>query len=383
MDQAKLWLFLAEDYSITISFSDATGASDLFSASGFSHASPITFTFTLDSASSGNELTINVTPQPPSGLQADAMTSGGLKTHLSWNAVSGASIYRVYGRNTDEPYFSQIGQTSGLYFDTNDPWAQNSSITTRVYAVSAVKSDGTESFFSNVAENNDRDHDGLTDGNEAALGTDPNNPDTDGDGLKDGEEYILGTNPLLADTDGDGYSDYTEVQAGSDPLDANSIPCKLPSTPGLISPSDGAPNVSITTTLDWSDVSGTTSYDVQVCSDNSCSSIVNSGNITGSQWTVSPALSLHTTYYWRVRAINSCGDSSWSDIWSFTTAACIRGDVNRDGSINASDLQLTVNVILGIPECTLLKYPCADVNQDGESDVLDLQSLINIILFGT
>jgi len=92
------------------------------------------------------------------------------------------------------------------------------------HAVTAVKSDGTESFFSNLAQNNNRDHDGLTDEEEVSGGTNPNNPDSDGDCLNDGKETSYGTNPLVKDTDGDGYNDYIEIKWQSDPLDPSSVP---------------------------------------------------------------------------------------------------------------------------------------------------------------
>lgn len=95
--------------------------------------------------------------------------------------------------------------------------------------------------------------------------------------------------------------------------------CTLPSTPILISPYNGQTGISTNPTLDWSDVYSANSYDVQVCSDNGCSSVVRSANIVSSQWTVSPALNQGTTYYWRVRANNSCGPGNWSSAWSFTT----------------------------------------------------------------
>ena len=169
---------------------------------------------------------MNATPLPPTGLQADAVDSGGLKTRLTWTASGSVGVtgYRIYSRAIDEPYLAQIGTSTSTTFDTGDPWAENSSIKTHLYAVSAVKGDGTESFLSNMAQNDDRDHDDLTDEQETSLGTNVSNPDSDGDGLTDGEEYIRGTNPLLADTDGDGYSDYLEVQNGTDPLDPNSPP---------------------------------------------------------------------------------------------------------------------------------------------------------------
>jgi hypothetical protein len=95
--------------------------------------------------------------------------------------------------------------------------------------------------------------------------------------------------------------------------------CTPPNIPVLSSPQNGATGVATTPFLDWGDVSGATSYDVQVCSDSNCSSVVRSANVTESQWIVSPALVKGTTYYWRVRSVNACGPSSWSGIRSFTT----------------------------------------------------------------
>jgi hypothetical protein len=91
--------------------------------------------------------------------------------------------------------------------------------------------------------------------------------------------------------------------------------------PSLISPATGEANIVLTPTLYWGDISGSTSYDVQVCSDSSCSSVVRSANVTNSQWTVSPALT-SGTYYWQVRAKNTCGWSLWSEVWWFSTANC-------------------------------------------------------------
>jgi len=90
--------------------------------------------------------------------------------------------------------------------------------------VTAVKSDGTESFLAEWVRNDDRDHDGLTDEEETSFGSDMTKADTDNDGLNDVEEYLHGTSPLLKDTDGDHFSDYDEITQGTDPLDASSKP---------------------------------------------------------------------------------------------------------------------------------------------------------------
>ncbi|GBC84344.1 hypothetical protein HRbin11_00769 [bacterium HR11] len=115
--------------------------------------------------------------------------------------------------------------------------------------------------------------------------------------------------------------------------------CTAPSAPTLVSPANGATGVSTTPTLDWSDVTGATSYDVQVCSDSACATVVRSQTgLTASQWTVSPALNSATTYYWRARAVNSCGASAWSATWSFTTAsggACTPTGATYDATLKA------------------------------------------------
>jgi hypothetical protein len=213
-----------QNYPITIAYTD--GADSIQKDfQGFNHADTVFLTFNLNSASP-DKITINLNPLPPSNLGAEAVEDNGLKTQLSWNANTDPEVtgYNVYSKYEDEPYLSQIGTSSGSSYSTGHDWAASSSIKTRMYAITAKKADGSESFLSNWVANNDRDHDGLTDAEETALGTNLSNPDTDGDGLLDGEEYYLGTDPKLGDTDGDGYSDRVEVLAGSDPLDPTSIP---------------------------------------------------------------------------------------------------------------------------------------------------------------
>jgi hypothetical protein len=57
------------------------------------------------------------------------------------------------------------------------------------------------------------------------------------------------------------------------------------------------------------------------------------------------------------------------------------GDLNGDGGVNVLDLQLCINVFLGI-EIDPAIVAIADVNSDGIVDVLDIQRIANIILSG-
>lgn len=58
----------------------------------------------------------------------------------------------------------------------------------------------------------------------------------------------------------------------------------------------------------------------------------------------------------------------------------IRGDMNDDGGVDVTDVQLTVNVALGVTMDPPRKS--RDMNGDGMVNVLDVQLVVNIVLYG-
>ena len=174
----------------------------------FHHGGTSAFSFSLDAAAA-EPLTVNRLPAPPVNARAEAVAGTGWLTRIAWVAspTPGVNGYRVYGRSADEPFMTLVGTTSALALDTGAPWTGESGAPMRIYAVSALLPDGSESFLTDYIENNDRDHDGLRDSDEVALGTNPDLADSDGDGLTDSAEVRLGTNATVADTDGDGVKD--------------------------------------------------------------------------------------------------------------------------------------------------------------------------------
>jgi plastocyanin len=110
------------------------------------------------------------------------------------------------------------------------------------------------------------------------------------------------------------------VRANSN-FDPKGITICLPlSKSALLSPKNRGTNIATTPTLEWSDVNGVTSYEVQVGTDSKFTDIVASiTGLTDTRWFVAPALSNQTTYFWRVRAVNDCGSGPWSSTWSFRT----------------------------------------------------------------
>jgi hypothetical protein len=94
-------------------------------------------------------------------------------------------------------------------------------------------------------------------------------------------------------------------------------------TPVLSSPADGAADVAYTPTLRWDAASEALTYCLQVSTSISFTSmIVNDSTLKGTSKEIGP-LAGAKTYYWRVRAKNAFGTSSFSTVWSFTTGMFI------------------------------------------------------------
>ena len=74
--------------------------------------------------------------------------------------------------------------------------------------------------------------------------------------------------------------------------------------------------------LDWWDAAWADLYRVQLATNNIFNTpLVDQNNLSVSSYHLVSPLTPNTTYYWRVRAINSIGQSgAWSSIWSFRTA---------------------------------------------------------------
>ncbi len=87
--------------------------------------------------------------------------------------------------------------------------------------------------------------------------------------------------------------------------------CPTPAIPSLYSPGNGSTCVAYSpTSFDWSSVSDATGYEIYISP---------GGTYTTTSSSYSKTLSPNTTYTWKVRAVNDCGDGSWSSSRTFTT----------------------------------------------------------------
>lgn len=92
-----------------------------------------------------------------------------------------------------------------------------------------------------------------------------------------------------------------------------------PAIPNLTAPPNGSTGLSLTPTLDWDSLTTAAGYQVQLCKDSLFNATVFDTTNVSTAYMVVPAGVLHndTTYFWRVRAFNSGGNSGWSVIWNF------------------------------------------------------------------
>ena len=86
----------------------------------------------------------------------------------------------------------------------------------------------------------------------------------------------------------------------------------------LNSPANGANEVSLSISLNWEEQAIATSYEVEIATDVAFNTIVESSSLIFP--TYKPInLDAETTYFWRVKPINDCGEGVFSSPFSFTT----------------------------------------------------------------
>jgi hypothetical protein len=100
-------------------------------------------------------------------------------------------------------------------------------------------------------------------------------------------------------------------------------------------------------------------------------SLISTTTVKGTNLTIT-GLAPGTTYYARVK-----GKAGWSDAVSFTTPL-VKGDANRDNTIDVGDVTAIINIINGSTPSDLVRK-AADVNKDGKVDVGDVTGVINMI----
>lgn len=93
-----------------------------------------------------------------------------------------------------------------------------------------------------------------------------------------------------------------------------------PTVPVLLTPANAALGAAIAPTFTWAAQQTGTQYQFQVASDAGFNNIIAQSTNIGANSIGNIVLQPNTTYYWRVRGDNLCGEGPWSATYSFTTA---------------------------------------------------------------
>lgn len=121
---------------------------------------------------------------------------------------------------------------------------------------------------------------------------------------------------------------YDFTLEGTDGTESNSsgltlfVAAQVPAAPSPLSPIDGAGSTALSPIFTWTTIPGAT-YSIEIASDTAFANIIESAtNLTAASYQLGAVLPQTTTYYWRVRGTNVCGQGNWNaSPSSFTTGA--------------------------------------------------------------
>jgi gliding motility-associated-like protein len=97
----------------------------------------------------------------------------------------------------------------------------------------------------------------------------------------------------------------------------------------LLSPGNGLFSILAPYTMTWEELANADDYLIEVSSDSSFATIVESATVTTGTYTPS-ALVIGTQYWWRVTPSNGCGAGAPSDVWSFETIVMDCDNIDAD-----------------------------------------------------
>jgi len=284
---------------------------------------------------------------PTLSAPSDGATDQPTTSTLDWNSVSSADTYRVQLATTSDfssPVTDVSGLTatqyevSGLDYSTGYYW--------RVRASNSEGSGNWSSEWSFTTEEEPPSPPGtatLISPEDGVTGV-TTSPIFEWEAASDADSYrlLISTDEsfasLQADTAGittttlqvEGLDNATTYwwkviavnNAGETESETQSFTTEDTSLdqPQLVDPDDGATEQPTTLVLSWNAVDRADTYRLQLGSEEAFQTVeVDQSDITATEFTAEN-LNSGTTYYWRVRASNADGSSSWSEIRSFTTA---------------------------------------------------------------
>jgi hypothetical protein len=145
--------------------------------------------------------------------------------------------------------------------------------------------------------------------------------------------------------------------------------------PAIMTPANHATGIRSELTMAWSARKEARSYDLQLSNDSTfASGVINDLGLTSTTVCVT-GLSHGTTYFWRVRSVNSLDGGAYSDISSFRTKAA---SVIEVGEIRAADAVPILRHAAGVAMLTGDALEGADITGDGTVSAYDAAIVLHL-----
>src|SRR5690606_28760350 len=91
----------------------------------------------------------------------------------------------------------------------------------------------------------------------------------------------------------------------------------VPAAPDLSAPAHGSNGIAVTPTFVWEGVAGAVSYRLEVAEDAGFGTLVIDESVTTTSFTPAGTLNPDSPYFWRVTAMNACGNGIASTVFTF------------------------------------------------------------------
>lgn len=147
-------------------------------------------------------------------------------------------------------------------------------------------------------------------------------------------------------------------------------------TPILESPAAGAVNVPVNTMFQWTPVDGAESYELEISTQydftNPVVRLTGANAIPINAWQNPDQFAYNTTYYWRVRAINSDTVGSWSGAGVFATEAAEITQISTSSTITqtqATQTLISFTTVEKLTTTTYTQFPTITITQTRETAV--------------
>ena len=152
-------------------------------------------------------------------------------------------------------------------------------------------------------------------------------------------DVVFDGDPAFFKTSG-GYQKDGVYRLASVTITTDQTSIAKPAIPTAVSPVDGATNVASNVDLVWTADDTAPTYLIQVSTESGFGSLVVSKEQT------EPTLPLEglrkaKTYYWRIRASNAAGTTSWSPTYQFRTGSSLSRPIKTNIILTASSATLT------------------------------------------